>query len=553
MFKKVLVANRGQIAVRVMHTCHELGIKTIGVYTQADRQSPHVFLADEAYPLGEQNTAYTDEEALLRIANKSGAEAIHPGYGLLSEDAAFAEACANQKITFIGPKGPQLRQISNRRFIRDTAARLGIPVIPEGKISANMKPQEAKAEALRVGFPVILKPVFGSGRGMRFVNAESEYQVSLENARRESYSHFGSYEVLLEKFIPEVRNLEVPVAADSKGHIVAFPERDGSIQRRQNPLIEESPAFGLSDKVRAELRQHAISLVKELKHVGLATFQFLYSPADNQIYFMEMTSDLGANYPVTESSTVVDLVELQLRIAAGEALDFKHDYIRPRGVAIGCRVAAEDPMQEFIATTGTLTRVVEPRGPGIRVDSGMYEGQPIQVQRDAILAQVVAHGYDRERTLARLRRALSSMIILGTETNLAFVNEVVRHPDFAARPADTLWLTRRMHDWEPPTPSDEALLALAIVDAHTEDRDGVFAYRAGHVRREAKLTRQKPLHYHIEIDGQRHIVQADFFTVGSIRVVSQLRPGQDVWADYASAGNQRHISVGGRNYLLVRE
>jgi 3-methylcrotonyl-CoA carboxylase alpha subunit len=552
MFTKILVANRGQIAVRVMHTCHELGIRTIGVYTQADRQSPHVFLADEAYPIGEKNSAYSDAEAILQIANKSGAEAIHPGYGLLSDDSAFVEACQQQKITFVGPDVTLLRQATNRRFVREAAHRLNIPVIPEGKVSAATKIPDAKAEAARLGYPLVLKPVFGSGRGMRFVNAESEFQAAFENARRESYSHFGSYEVLMEKFIPEVRFIDVPLIGDRFGHYVLFPERDGSIQRKQNPMLEESPAFGLPAQVREEVRQYARMLAREVKYVGLGSCQFLFSQLDQKIYFLEMSTELGPNYPVTETSTVVDLVELQLRVAAGERLPFEQEFIPARGVAVACRIAAEDPMQDFVATTGTLRKVSEPRGPGIRVDSGMYEGQPVQLQRDPILAQVVAHAYDRPRALSRLRRALDETVILGVDTNLSFLAEVVSHPEFATRPPTTLWLAQRMHDWEPPSPPNEALLAIAIADALAEERDGVFAYRAGHVRREVSVTRQGK-QYLVEIDGQRHITQVDPFTVGSIRVISQLRPGQDIWADFAIAGASRYVSIGGRPYLLTRE
>jgi acetyl/propionyl-CoA carboxylase alpha subunit len=552
LFKRVLVANRGQIAVRIMQTCQELGIRTIGVFSQQDANSPHVFLADEAYCLGEKDNAYSDVEALLRFANKANAEAIHPGYGLLSEDTNFIETCASQKIVFVGPSAELTRRVLNRRTIREAAKRAGLPLVPEAKIGERTKLDEAKVEASKMGYPVVIKPSSGSGKGMRVVESEKDFQFTLENERRESFSHFGSYDVIVEKFLPNVRYLEVPFAMDSRGTYVIFPKSDGSIQRRRNPLIEECPAFGLPDATREELRTHTIALAKEMSYVGFGICQFLYDQDSNQIYFLEMSTTLNAGHPATEMVTGVDLVELQLRLAAGEPLNFKYSFIRPRGVAFACRIAAEDPTQDFMTTIGKVAKLHEAYGPGIRVDSGLYEGQPIAVQKDAILAQVVVHGFDREKALARLQRALNSTVILGLTTNVPFLGEVSCHPELVKKPVTTMWLYNALQSWEPPTPTPEAFLGIVVADALAEQKEGLYAYRIGRVRLEATVTR-KGKQYEIEIDGKRQLVQVDPFTPGSVRVVSPLRPGQDIWADYGRAEQSRYVSVGGRCYYLTRE
>jgi acetyl/propionyl-CoA carboxylase alpha subunit len=552
MFKRVLVANRGQIAVRIMQTCQELGIRTIGVFSQQDANSPHVFLADEAYSLGEKEDAYSDVEALLRVANKANAEAVHPGYGLLSEDANFIETCASQKIAFVGPTAEMTRQVLNRRNIREVAKRIGLPLVPEAKIGEKTKVDEAKAEALKMGYPVVIKPSSGSGKGMRVVDSEKEFQFTLENERRESFSHFGSYDVIVEKFLPHVRYLEIPFAIDSRGNYVIFPESDGSIQRRRNPLIEECPAFGLPDSIREDLRNHTIALAKEMRYVGFGICQFLFDQETSQAYFLEMSTSLNAGHPATEMVTGIDIVELQLRLASGEPLNFKYSYIRPRGVAFACRIAAEDPTQDFLTTTGKVAKLHEAYGPGIRVDSGLYEGQPVAVQKDAILAQVVVHGFEREKALARLRRALDSTVILGLTTNVPFLGEVSCHPELAQKPLSTMWLYNALQRWEPPTPTPEAFLGIVIADALAEQKEGLYAYRVGRVRLEAKVS-IKGKQYEVEIDGKRQLVQADPFTPGSVRVISPLRPGKDIWADYGRAEFSRYVSVGGRCYFLTRE
>jgi acetyl/propionyl-CoA carboxylase alpha subunit len=552
MFKRVLVANRGQIAIRIMQTCQELGIRTIGVFSQQDANSPHVFLADEAYSLGEKENAYSDVEALLRIANKANAEAIHPGYGLMAEDFNFIETCTQQKIKFVGPGADLTRKVLNRRNIREAAKKVNVPIVPEASIGEKTKNDVAKAEAAKIGYPLLIKPAAGAGKGMRFVESEKDFQFTIDNERRESFSHFGSYDVIVEKALSNVRYLEVPFAIDSKGSFITFPENDGSIQRRRNPLIEECPAFGLSDEIRETLRNYTISLAKEVGYVGFGICQFLYDPADNKIYFLEMSTALNAGHPATEMVTGVDLVELQLRLAAGEPLHIKWSYIRPRGVSFACRIAAEDPTNDFITTTGKVAKINEPYGPGIRVDSGLYEGQPISVQKDAILAQVVVHGYDREKALARLQRALNNTVILGLTTNVPFLSEVSTHPELKQKPLTTMWLYNTLQHWEQPTPSPEALLGIVVADALAEQTDGVYAYRVGRVRLEAKVTR-KGKQFEVEIDGKKQLVQADPFTPGSVRVISPLRPGRDIWADYGCAEKSRYVSVGGRCYFLTRE
>lgn len=553
MFKKILVANRGQLAIRVMHTCQELGVRTVGIYSQEDKKSPHVFLADEAYMLGEGDDSYSDVGAILRIANKSNADAIHPGDGLLSEDPSFADACQEQKIPLIGPSRDIIRKALHRRRIREAAANLGIPTVPEGRINEDTNFPEVKKYAEKLGYPVVFKPASGSGRGMRVVESERDLEVTFLNEKRETFSHFGNYDILLEKYLPHVRYLEVPVALDHKGQSVVFPERDGSLQRRHRPLIEETPAYGLSERVRDELRQCSLALAKEVGYVGITTFQYLFDTQQNQVYFLELSTELGAGHPATELVTGVDLLEWQLKLAAGEELSFKHSYIRPRGVAIACRIAAEDPIRDFTATTGVVQKLVEARGPGVRVDSGLYEQQPIPLMRDPMIAQLSVQGFDRARALARLKRALEMTVILGVDTNIPFLAEVAGHPDFVARPVTTRWLAETFSSWEPPYPPQEALLGIAVADALAEEKEGVYAYRVGRVRQEVKITRKGPKQFNVEIEGRSMFVQADPFTPGSVRVSSPLRPGQDIWADYARAEGARYVSVGGRSYVLLRD
>ncbi|MHB8630703.1 MAG: acetyl-CoA carboxylase biotin carboxylase subunit [Candidatus Limnocylindria bacterium] len=437
-FRKVLVANRGEIALRVMRTCRELGIATVAVYSDVDRASPHVRAADEAYPIGQAPAAasYLHMERIIAVARRSGCDAIHPGYGFLSENADFADAVAAAGIAFVGPPAAVQRALGEKTSARRLAAKAGVPVA-EGTMRPLADEAEARAVAERIGYPVLLKPADGGGgKGMRVVHAAAELAAAWRASTGEATAAFGAPALLLERLIQPARHVEVQILADTSGRVVWLGERDCSIQRRHQKLIEETPGPAVDDGLRAKLGAAAAAIASAAGYVNAGTAEFLVAP-DGTFVFLEMNTRLQVEHPVTELVTGLDLVALQLRIAAGEPLPFGQHAVRPTGAAIELRITAEDPFAGFLPQGGRVEFVREPSGPGIRMDSGLAAPLAVPTEYDPLLAKLIAWGPDRATAIARARRAVRETIVAGIPTSLPFHSFVLREPDFAAGRYDT--------------------------------------------------------------------------------------------------------------------
>jgi acetyl-CoA carboxylase biotin carboxylase subunit len=440
MFPKILIANRGEIAVRILRACRELGIRAVAVYSDADRDSLHVQQADEAYRLGPATASesYLNLAAILEVAQRSGAVAIHPGYGFLSENPQLARACEQAEIKFIGPTAKAMERMGSKLHARATAQAAGVPVVPGS--SSGLGLEDAAGIARELGYPVMVKAsAGGGGKGMRLVRSANELPSALDAARSEALRAFGDEEVYLEKCLLRPRHIEVQVLADEHGHTVWLGERECSVQRRHQKVLEESPSPAVTAEMRRRMGEMAVRIVQEAGYVNAGTIEFLVDP-DGNFYFLEMNARLQVEHPVTELVTGYDLVHLQIRIAAGEQLPFTQEEIEPRGHAIECRIYAEDPENNFFPSPGRITFLAEPAGPGIRHDSGIYEGWTVPVDYDPLLAKLVAYGADRRQAIARLRRALDEYRIGGIRTNLALFRGSSPIPPF--RPAistHTFW------------------------------------------------------------------------------------------------------------------
>jgi acetyl-CoA carboxylase biotin carboxylase subunit len=430
LFKKILVANRGEIAVRVIRACKELGIKTVAVYSDADRDALHVRLADESVCVGPANTAqsYNNLPSILSAAEITDAEAIHPGYGFLSENPQFAEACLTSGITFIGPSAETIRLGGDKAKARQVMKRRGVPVVP-GSEGPLVTEDAALKTAKKIGFPVIIKAsAGGGGRGMRIIREEAELEKLFFMAQREALTAFGNGELYMEKYIADMRHLEVQILADGKGNILHLGERDCSIQRRHQKLIEESPSPIASEKFRKKIGEYAVKAARALKYRNAGTVEFIVDPEGN-IYFMEVNTRLQVEHPVTEFVTGIDIVKEQIRIAAGLLLEKKQPQIKFTGHAIECRINAEDP-ERFIPCPGKITFLSLPGGPGVRVDTAAYNGCVIPPHYDSLVAKLIVHGRDREEALARMKRALDEFVIEGIKTTIPFHKKVLNDPDF---------------------------------------------------------------------------------------------------------------------------
>jgi 3-methylcrotonyl-CoA carboxylase alpha subunit len=464
MFSKILIANRGEIACRVIATARRLGIATVAVYSEADRQARHVELADQALPIGPPpaRESYLNQRAILDAAQASGAEAVHPGYGFLSENADFAEACAKTGLVFIGPPAAAIRTMGSKAAAKALMARHGVPLVP-GYHGEDQDPARLAAEAERLGFPVLLKAsAGGGGRGMRVVEAAPGFARALEAARREAKGAFGDDRILVEKYLARPRHIEVQVFADRFGRTVHLFDRDCSIQRRYQKVVEEAPAPGLDAELRARMAAAAIAAARAVGYVGAGTVEFVL--AGDAFYFMEMNTRLQVEHPVTELVTGEDLVEWQLRIAAGEQLPKKQEELALVGHAIEARLYAEDPERGFLPQTGALHRLRLPPPDLARVDRGVREGDRVSQYYDPMIAKIIAHGEDRPAARNRLVRALAHTGVLGVATNLAFLARVAKHPDFAAASLDTGFIDRRRDALFPgrQSPPAEILAAAAL-------------------------------------------------------------------------------------------
>ena len=443
MFKKVLIANRGEIALRVIRACKELGVETVAVYSEADRESLHVRFADDDVCIGRPpgRDSYLNIRHIIAAAEITGADAIHPGYGFLAENAEFAEKVCASNITFIGPTPDQIRQMGDKATARKLAEQLGVPTVPgsPGPVDAV---DEGQAIAARIGFPVIIKAAAGGGgKGMRVASTAEQFGQAFTLAQQEALAAFGSGQVYLEKYLARPRHIEIQIMGDTHGKVMHLCERDCSVQRRHQKLIEEAPSPAVDQTLRQDIGDAAVRLAESIGYVGAGTIEFLLD-TDGSFYFMEMNTRIQVEHPVTEMCTNFDLVKEQIRVAAGEPLSFVMSGNRLRGHAIECRVNAEDPARNFQPSPGLITAYHPPGGPGVRVDTHIYAGYTVPPYYDSLLAKVIVHGNSRAEALARMRQALDSFIIEGVTTTIPFLGRVMRHPDFQAGKVDTKFLER---------------------------------------------------------------------------------------------------------------
>jgi acetyl-CoA carboxylase, biotin carboxylase subunit len=443
VFKKVLIANRGEIALRVIRACRELGLETVAVYSEADRESLHVRFADDDVCIGPppSRQSYLKIPNIIAAAEITGADAIHPGYGFLAENAEFADICKASNIVFIGPTGDQIRQMGDKATARRLAAEAGVPTVP-GSPGTIDDPDEALAFAESIGFPVIIKATAGGGgKGMRIVHEAEQFPQLFGLAQNEALAAFNNGAVYVEKYIQHPRHVEIQVVGDNFGKVVHLGERDCSVQRRHQKLIEESPSPALSAVLRDRMGQAAVALASNIGYAGAGTLEFLLD-TDGSFYFMEMNTRIQVEHPVTEMVTSFDLVKEQIRVAANEPISFQGDGRRLRGHAIECRINAEDPARNFQPCPGLITAYHPPGGPGVRVDTHVYAGYTVPPYYDSLLAKVIVHGNDREEALTRMGQALDSFILEGVTTTIPFLARVIRHPDFVAGDIDTRFLER---------------------------------------------------------------------------------------------------------------
>jgi acetyl-CoA carboxylase biotin carboxylase subunit len=446
VFKKVLIANRGEIALRVIRACRELGLETVAVYSEADRESLHVRFADDDVCIGPppSRQSYLKIPNIIAAAEITGADAIHPGYGFLAENAEFADICKASNIVFIGPTGDQIRQMGDKATARRLAAEAGVPTVP-GSPGTIEDPDEALVFAESIGFPVIIKATAGGGgKGMRIVQEAEQFTQLFGLAQNEALAAFNNGAVYVEKYIQHPRHVEIQVVGDNFGKVVHLGERDCSVQRRHQKLIEESPSPALSAVLRDRMGQAAVALASNIGYAGAGTLEFLLD-TDGSFYFMEMNTRIQVEHPVTEMVTSFDLVKEQIRVAANEPISFQGDGRRLRGHAIECRINAEDPARNFQPCPGLITAYHPPGGPGVRVDTHVYAGYTVPPYYDSLLAKVIVHGNDREEALTRMGQALDSFILEGVTTTIPFLARVIRHPDFVTGDIDTRFLERESH------------------------------------------------------------------------------------------------------------
>ncbi|MFD4560070.1 biotin carboxylase N-terminal domain-containing protein [Streptomyces sp. NPDC058469] len=477
MFETVLVANRGEIAVRVIRTLRSLGVRSVAVFSDADADARHVREADTAVRLGPAPAAesYLSVERLLEAAARSGAQAVHPGYGFLAENAAFARACADAGLVFIGPPADAIALMGDKIRAKETVRAAGVPVVPGSSGSGLTDAQLADA-AREIGMPVLLKPsAGGGGKGMRLVRDASLLADEIAAARREARASFGDDTLLVERWVDRPRHIEIQVLADGHGNVVHLGERECSLQRRHQKVVEEAPSVLLDEATRAAMGEAAVQAARSCGYAGAGTVEFIVPGSDpSSYYFMEMNTRLQVEHPVTELVTGLDLVEWQLRVAAGEALDFRQEDVRLTGHAIEARVCAEDPARGFLPSGGTVIRLHEPQGDGVRTDSGLSEGTEVGSLYDPMLSKVIAYGPDRATALRKLRAALADTVTLGVPTNAGFLRRLLAHPAVVAGELDTGLVEREADSLIPDEVPVEVYEAAAAVrlDALRPTNDG---------------------------------------------------------------------------------
>jgi acetyl-CoA carboxylase, biotin carboxylase subunit len=467
---KILVANRGEIACRVIRTCREMGIATVAVFSEADREGLFVRSADEAIPIGPApaKDSYLRADKIIEAARRTGADAVHPGYGFLSENADFAEACAAAGLTFIGPPPAAIRAMGGKTSARALVQDAGVPVVPGdngpgGRGFASLK--EAQTAAARLGYPVMLKAAAGGGgRGMRLVESEEKLEAALAGARREAKAAFGDDTVYFEKAISRARHIEIQVFGDEHGEVVHLFERDCSVQRRNQKVIEEAPSPVLDERTRQKMGELAVRAAQSVGYVGAGTIEMLFDQSTGGFYFLEMNTRLQVEHPVTELTTGVDLVRWQILVACGQQLPLRQEQIQRQGAAIECRIYAEDPVK-FLPSPGTITNLRAPSGPGVRDDSGVEAGSVISIYYDPLISKLCTWAPERPAAIERMRRALDEYYVGGIRTNLAFHRQVMRHPAFLAGGYDTSFIEKHKSELAPPSPDAQTLERAAIAAA----------------------------------------------------------------------------------------
>ena len=486
MFKKVLVANRGEIAVRIIRACRELGITSVAVYSDADRRALHVRLADEAVNIGPApaNESYLVVDRILQAAAAAGVEAIHPGYGFLSENAAFARAVQQAGLVFIGPSPEAIEAMGDKGQARARMQAAGVPVVPGYQGSDD--PAALEAAAAQIGFPLLIKAAAGGGgKGMRVVRYANELGEAAAAARREAEHAFDDGRLILERYIPHAQHIEFQVLGDRQGNLVHLFERECSIQRRHQKIIEETPSPYLTEALRAEMGAAAVAAARSVGYTHAGTVEFIVDPQTGEFFFLEMNTRLQVEHPVTEWTVGIDLVQWQIRIAAGETLPFKQSDLFQRGHAIECRLYAEDPANNFLPATGPLLTFVEPSGPGVRVDSGFTTGDEITIHYDPLIAKITAWGENRPAAIRRMSAALRETVLLGVTHNGQFLQDVLADPKFTAGEVYTTWVEEHFNGWQPPQCGlpPEVLVAAALAQltsqsAAPDEQDSYSPWRA---------------------------------------------------------------------------
>ena len=548
MFDKILIANRGEIACRIIKTARRLGIETVAIYSTADRDSLHVSLADHARCVGEPaaSASYLNIDAIIAAAIATGAQAIHPGYGFLSENPAMARACADANIVFIGPSIHAMETMGSKQLAKQLLEKTAVPLTP-GYHGQDQSDVRLRIESEQLEFPVLLKAANGGGgKGMRAVQNISEFEQALAGARRESMSCFGDDTMLVEKLINNPRHVEMQIMADNHGHVVHLFERDCSIQRRHQKIIEEAPAPDLSANLRQGMAEAAIAVARAIDYRGAGTVEFLVD-GDSHFYFMEMNTRLQVEHPVTEMITGLDLVEWQLRIAANESLPLTQAQIHAAGHAIECRIYAEDPQHDFIPSIGQLHFLQEPTGDGVRIDSGVTHDSSISMHYDPMIAKLITWGETREAARQRMHQALKHYHIGGVKTNLPFLQAIIKHPQFINTELSTDFLNQAQIFMPAPDPKQALLMAasvdyLATIPLYDGLRADTFAWQM-------HLTSHWDTRYIIQ--GQEHTIRITPVSIN--RVTLELDNTRVTW-QVTQTGNTLHIDDGAqRQHTLIEQ
>jgi acetyl-CoA carboxylase biotin carboxylase subunit len=465
MFDKILIANRGEIVVRIIATCREMGIKTVAVYSEADRAALHVLEADQAVCLGPSSPieSYLNADKIMAAAKQTGAQAIHPGYGFLAENPLFAERCREEGVVFIGPPTQAIRNLGDKTVARRTMINSGVPVIP-GMMQAEAGPDEMIKEAELIGYPVLIKAAAGGGgKGMRIVHSAGDIREAMESASREARSAFGNGAIYLEKYLRQARHVEFQVLADAHGNVIHLLERECSIQRRHQKIIEETPSPALTPELREEMGKAAVAAARASGYVNAGTVEFLVDH-DSKFYFLEVNTRLQVEHPITEMITGIDLVRQQIEIAAGNTLKLSQADIVGRGHAIECRIYAEDPLSDFLPSSGKIAFVREPRGPGIRNDSGVYSGYTVPMEYDPILSKLITHAESRQECIGRMSRALKDYVILGVLTPIPLLIDILSSEAFIKGETYTDFIDTHFADWRPAMEGVDLACLSYIVD-----------------------------------------------------------------------------------------